>query len=105
MKTQRFKTKCIDATDFSQKKTIEFLRKKVADQQSEILELKVKLNEGSKLYLNCLQKKYSQIEAIEFLFEIMASGHTHRQKRDFADMSKTTTSPQYPQWRVFAPGV
>lgn len=71
---------------------IDFLKKKVADQQRLIIEKDRRLDECAEEYRNMCSLQIAQLRAVQMLYDVMAAGHTHNQKRVFAEVAKETLS-------------
>ena len=66
--------------------TIEILRKKVADQQRTIHDKEQRLADCAEEYRQMCSMQIAQLRAVQMLYDVMAAGHTHRQKEVFAEV-------------------
>lgn len=69
---------------------IETLRKQVVDKQQKIYEAESKLKECADEYRQMVSLQIAQLRAVQMLYDVMAAGHTHRQKQIFAETAKET---------------
>ena len=72
--------------------TIEILRKKVADQKRTIHDKEQRLADCAEEYRQMCSMQIAQLRAVQMLYDVMAAGHTHRQKEVFAEVAKETLS-------------
>lgn len=78
--------------EVSEESVIESLREKVANQAKVIFDKEQRLNECAEEYRQLCSYQIAQLRAIQMLYDVMAAGHTHRQKEMFSQIAKETIS-------------